>query len=206
MKSTNTKANANANTRKNAKAQADKGAKAHKDATPKVLKVKMTLNEEHNGVELQFNEKPSVEVRKSLKGLGFRWHSTKQVWYAKQSADTMAFAKMLDKSEGLIENAVKDAPKPKASKSKKDAPKVKADKVEAPKVEQKELGYSGAVKTSKGTPTKALIKALNEAEGLTAEMDRTWLWVTGDTRAYKESLKALGFHFSGKREAWYLMA
>lgn len=31
----------------------------------------------------------------------------------------------------------------------------------------------------------------------------SWLWVTGDTRAHKDELKAAGFRFSAKKEAWY---
>lgn len=31
----------------------------------------------------------------------------------------------------------------------------------------------------------------------------SWLWVTGDTRAHKDELKAAGFRYSAKKEAWY---
>ncbi len=31
----------------------------------------------------------------------------------------------------------------------------------------------------------------------------SWLWVTGDTRAHKDALKAAGFLFSAKKGAWY---
>lgn len=40
--------------------------------------------------------------------------------------------------------------------------------------------------------------------GLTVEMDRDWLWISGDTFPHRETLGALGCRYSGKRKAWYL--
>ena len=59
------------------------------------VKATFTLNEEHNGIEIKFNEKPSKEVREQLKGLKFRWHQTKGLWYAKQSPETIALAEKI---------------------------------------------------------------------------------------------------------------
>jgi len=56
---------------------------------------KVILNEKLNGVELNFDNKPSQEVLKSIKSVGFRWHNEKKVWYAKQSMTTLAFAETL---------------------------------------------------------------------------------------------------------------
>lgn len=53
------------------------------------------LNEELNGIEITFNTIPSEEVRNELKDKGFRWSKYKKVWYAKQSADRLEFAKIL---------------------------------------------------------------------------------------------------------------
>lgn len=192
----------------NAKASTRKSTRKANDAakTPKVS-CKMTLNAELNGVELTFSAKPSDGIRTALKSAGFHWHSKKQVWYAKQGEDTLTIAKAL--SEGSVDGAeVKASPKAKKSTTKaepkapKKAAKAKAEpKAPKVKVEQKPLGFECK---SKPKVSKKLLNALNKTEGLVAEMDRDWLWVSGDTRSYSESLKALGFRFSGRRQAWYL--
>lgn len=40
-------------------------------------------NEEHNGIEIYFNEKPGNAIREALKGLRMRWHNIKKCWYGK---------------------------------------------------------------------------------------------------------------------------
>ena len=39
--------------------------------------------------------------------------------------------------------------------------------------------------------------------GLDGEICGSWLWITGDTRKYREDLKAAGFKFAAKKSAWY---
>lgn len=56
---------------------------------------KVVLNEEKNGVEIYFTEKPSEEVRDNLKLNGFRWSKYNKCWYAKQNKDTLNFANSL---------------------------------------------------------------------------------------------------------------
>lgn len=41
------------------------------------------------------------------------------------------------------------------------------------------------------------------ALGLDIEVCGAWVWVTGDTRAHKEALKAAGFFWAAKKRAWY---
>ena len=41
-----------------------------------------TINEEHNGIEISFSEKPGDIIRDQLKEYGYRWHKAKKVWYA----------------------------------------------------------------------------------------------------------------------------
>lgn len=48
-----------------------------------------------------------------------------------------------------------------------------------------------------------IIDALINLQGLEIEIIGSWLWVTGETYPIKETLKELGFKFSGKRKAWY---
>lgn len=48
-----------------------------------------------------------------------------------------------------------------------------------------------------------IIEKLRGLENITIEILGSWIWVTGDTRNYKEILKGLGFLFSSKKAAWY---
>lgn len=73
--------------------------------------VRVELNENKNGVEIYFSNKPSEEVRNNLKSHGFRWSKFNKCWYAKQSEDTLNFANSLlpkedDKINDLSEVAV----------------------------------------------------------------------------------------------------
>ena len=54
-----------------------------------------TLNQEHNGIEISFDHKPGQDVLTALKSAGYRWHHTKKVWYAKQTADRLTLAASL---------------------------------------------------------------------------------------------------------------
>jgi hypothetical protein len=54
-----------------------------------------TLNDEHNGIEISFSGKPASGTIELLKENGFRWHSKKFVWYAKQSPERLIFAEAL---------------------------------------------------------------------------------------------------------------
>lgn len=64
------------------------------------MSISYKLNKDKNGVEIKFTEKPSEKVRAKLKELGFRWSNYSGVWYAKQSEETIAFAKELASEEG----------------------------------------------------------------------------------------------------------
>ena len=48
-----------------------------------------------------------------------------------------------------------------------------------------------------------LINQLLHIPGLIIELCGSWLWVTGKTYEAREQLKALGFRFSRKKQAWY---
>lgn len=62
----------------------------------------ITLNNDKNGIELRFDQKPSAEVLEAIKGAGFRWSGKQKMWYAKQSETTIAIADELAKSEGFF--------------------------------------------------------------------------------------------------------
>lgn len=69
------------------------------------------VNEEHNGIEITFSEKPYSNVISKLKAHGFRWHRVKKCWYAKQSEKVNAFVSILSyliqiTEEEIIDNKV----------------------------------------------------------------------------------------------------
>ena len=51
---------------------------------------------------------------------------------------------------------------------------------------------------------KDIIEALVRLPGLVIEIIGSFVWVTGNTRQHKDTLKALDFRFNGKKAAWYL--
>lgn len=59
------------------------------------IDVEIIENKEKNGIELKFNDIPSVEIRTELKNNGFRWHRLKKVWYAKQTQKILNFVNIL---------------------------------------------------------------------------------------------------------------
>ena len=46
------------------------------------------------------------------------------------------------------------------------------------------------------------INAIINLEGLLIEICGAWIWVTGNTREHKETLKANGYRFASKKKAW----
>lgn len=52
----------------------------------------MVRNEELNGLEVKFAEKPCEAVRAALKALRFRWHKVKGLWYGRASEDDVRAA------------------------------------------------------------------------------------------------------------------
>lgn len=55
----------------------------------------MAINNEFNGIELTFADKPAEEIREAMKAAGFRWHRMKKLWYAKNTAERMELARKL---------------------------------------------------------------------------------------------------------------
>lgn len=58
-------------------------------------RVTIIHNEEKNGIELYFKEKPDSTVINKLKENGFRWHSTKKCWYCRKSEKVEQLANAL---------------------------------------------------------------------------------------------------------------
>ena len=51
---------------------------------------------------------------------------------------------------------------------------------------------------------KDLISELMKTEGIIIEIIGRFIWVTGNTKPYREQLKALNFQWHSKKLAWYL--
>ena len=64
--------------------------------------------------------------------------------------------------------------------------------------------YTSEHKTTE-TPEefKNIINILITLEGINIELCGSWLWVTGNTKEHKETLKSLGFRWSKSKYAWY---
>jgi len=60
-------------------------------------------------------------------------------------------------------------------------------------------------KETEETPEQfaGIINALLRMDGLMIELCGSWLWITGNTRAHSEELKALKFRWSKNKSAWY---
>ncbi|MEO0384167.1 MAG: DnaJ domain-containing protein [Pseudomonadota bacterium] len=66
--------------------------------------------------------------------------------------------------------------------------------------------YSGTLKDEQSTYGEHFNDALNAVfslSGLSVEICGVWLWVTGETRQYKDVLKGAGFKWAHEKKAWY---
>lgn len=54
-----------------------------------------SINKEHNGIEIKFDNKPNQDTLTNLKANGFRWHRVKKLWFAKQTDKRLALASAL---------------------------------------------------------------------------------------------------------------
>ena len=59
----------------------------------------VVMNDQLKGVELYFVGKPEESVRNLLKENGYRWHSGKMCWYARQNEKTLKVAEVVKESE-----------------------------------------------------------------------------------------------------------
>lgn len=55
----------------------------------------------------------------------------------------------------------------------------------------------------KDAEIRAKMNEILQIEGLTIELCGSWIWVTGETRQYKEKLKEAMFKWSPNKLAWY---
>lgn len=72
---------------KTARITANKESKPKQPSNTGFLRVE--INQEFDGVEVYFPSKPSEETRNALKSAGYRWHSKKKCWYAKNTENNL---------------------------------------------------------------------------------------------------------------------
>jgi hypothetical protein len=67
------------------------------------VSVTIRHNEERNGIEIEFTEKPSVDILNALRSSGFRWHRQNRYWYAKRTKQVMALVDELQRPSAQAE-------------------------------------------------------------------------------------------------------
>lgn len=63
--------------------------------------MEIVKNQEFNGIELYFEEKPSKVIIEALKEAKFRWHSIKKCWFAKDNENRLNLALKIKNGEKL---------------------------------------------------------------------------------------------------------
>lgn len=73
-----------------------------------------------------------------------------------------------------------------------------------------DLNYNGAerpideeVNSDFGEALNTAINAVIGLAGITIEVCGAWVWLTGDTKPHKDTLKAAGYWWANKKCAWY---
>jgi hypothetical protein len=68
---------------------------AHNNESAQTLQFTYKINDEKNGIELYFSEKPSETIREQLKQYGFKWSPIRSIWYAKKTDERLEFVQSL---------------------------------------------------------------------------------------------------------------
>lgn len=66
--------------------------------------------------------------------------------------------------------------------------------------------YSGNIREQQANYSDLLNDALNAVlplPGLFIEICGAWVWITGDTKTHRETIKQAGFKWANKKKAWY---
>lgn len=77
----------------------------------------LVLNQELNGIEIRFDEKPLQATLDGLKKLGFRWHRQKKIWYAKQTPERLELAQIITNGETYAGQIRREEPKKEMEKT-----------------------------------------------------------------------------------------
>lgn len=62
---------------------------------PSATSATFARNAEKSGIELAFPARPDADTLAAVKAAGFRWHSARRVWYAKETPERVALAEQL---------------------------------------------------------------------------------------------------------------
>lgn len=108
------------------------------------------INEELNGIEIIFDERPNAGTLETLKSAGFRWHKVKKLWYAKQTPERVELAKMI--ADGKTETPTTSKPADKINLDGIEAKKTLygAELTKAIREELKRRGVTGATVKKSG--------------------------------------------------------
>jgi hypothetical protein len=68
---------------------------AHNTNQAQTLQVSYKINNEKNGIELYFSDKPNEAIREQLKQMGFKWSPMRSIWYAKKTDERLNFVQLL---------------------------------------------------------------------------------------------------------------
>lgn len=85
----------------------------------------------------------------------------------------------------------------------KNHPENEADQTTGTANEESYTGDSTASQNDVDDGFKAIIELLIHLQGINIEMCGGWLWLSGDTRAVKDQLKACGCYWAPKKKMWY---
>ena len=69
------------------------------------MKTRLVINEEFNGLELYFTQKPTEDVLAMLRDAHWRYHRSKKCWYAKRSPANDALAQRISESNESVHEA-----------------------------------------------------------------------------------------------------
>ena len=82
------------------------------------MKSMYILNQELNGIEIYFEEKPGEIIRSEIKKAGYRWSKRKSCWYAKQTPERIELAEKLTTGRAETEEIIKQEIKQKKTEAK----------------------------------------------------------------------------------------
>lgn len=78
---------------------------AEKTAEKEETAMTININQELEGIEVIFTQKPEAATLDALKAAGFRWHRAKKLWYAKNTESRMALVQSLADGQQIAPKA-----------------------------------------------------------------------------------------------------
>jgi hypothetical protein len=69
----------------------EEAEKLNDNEQAQTLQFTYKINDEKNGIELYFSDKPSEAIKEQLKQMGFKWSPMRSIWYAKKTDERLHF-------------------------------------------------------------------------------------------------------------------